>query len=70
MVGLLDLFVLGFFIGSIFAYLRNLAVLLSARVIHRDIELYHLRRFFDFIIIRSVTSGFDILSTCHHSTGH
>ena len=48
-VGLLNLFVLGFFVGSLLAYLRNLTVLLSARVIHRDIELYHLRRLFDFI---------------------
>ena len=47
--GLLGLFILGFIAGSSIAYLRNLAVLLSARVIHRDIELYHLRRFFDFI---------------------
>ena len=48
-VGLLGLFILGFFVGSIFAYLRNLVVFLSARIIHRDIELYHLRRLFDFI---------------------
>jgi len=48
-VGLLGLFIVGFFVGSAFAYLRNLAVLLSARLIHRDIELYHLRRLFDFI---------------------
>jgi hypothetical protein len=48
-VGLLGLFILGFFVGSIFAYVRNLVVLLSARIIHRDIELYHLRRLFDFI---------------------
>ena len=49
MVGLLSLFVLGFFLGALLAYLRNLTVLISARVIHRDIELYHLRRLFDFI---------------------
>lgn len=48
-LGLLGLSILGFFVGSAFAYLRNLAVLVSARVIHRDIELYHLRRLFDFI---------------------
>lgn len=48
-VGLLNLFILGFFVGSVLAYLRNLTVLLSARVIHRDIELYHLRRLFDLI---------------------
>lgn len=49
LVGLLSLFVLGFFLGSLLAYMRNLTVLISARVIHRDIELYHLRRLFDFI---------------------
>ena len=48
-VGLVGLFVLGFLFGSAFAYLRNLAVFISARVIHRDLELYHLRRLFDFI---------------------
>ena len=47
--GLLGLFILGFVFGSALAYLRNLAVFFSARVIHRDIELYHLRRLFDFI---------------------
>jgi hypothetical protein len=46
---MLGLFALGFFFGSIFAYLRNLAVFIGARVLHRDIELYHLRRLFDFI---------------------
>jgi hypothetical protein len=48
-VGLLGLSSLGFGFGLILAYLRNLAVLISARIIHRDIELYHLRRLFDFI---------------------
>lgn len=48
-VGLVSFFILGFIFGSTFAYLRNLAVFISARVIHRDIELYHLRRLFDFI---------------------
>jgi protoporphyrinogen oxidase len=48
-VGLLSLFILGFFFGSMLAYLRNLAVFITARVIHRDLELYHLRRLFDFI---------------------
>ena len=48
-VGMLGLFIFGFFFGSIFAYLRNLAVFIGARVLHRDIELYHLRRLFDFI---------------------
>ena len=49
LVAMLSLFIMGFFFGSMFAYLRNLAVFISARVIHRDIELYHLRRLFDFI---------------------
>jgi len=48
-VGLLGLFALGFLLGSLFAYLRNLAVFIGARVLHRDLELYHLRRLFDFI---------------------
>jgi protoporphyrinogen oxidase len=47
--GLVGLFIIGFFFGSIFAYLRNLTVLIGARIIHRDIELYHLRRLFDFV---------------------
>ena len=47
--GLLGLFIIGFIFGSSFAYLRNLGVFISARVIHRDLELYHLRRLFDFI---------------------
>jgi len=48
-VGLLSGFMLGFVVGWIIAYVRNVAVVLSARVIHRDIELYQLRRLFDFI---------------------
>lgn len=48
-IGLLGLFIVGFFFGSMFAYLRNLTVLIGARIIHRDIELYHLRRLFDFV---------------------
>jgi hypothetical protein len=48
-VGLLGLFTFGFFFGLLFAYLRNVAVFISARAIHRDIELYQLRRLFDFI---------------------
>ena len=48
-VGLFGLFTVGFLFGSAFAYLRNLVVFISARVIHRDLELYHLRRLFDFI---------------------
>jgi len=47
--GLLGLFIIGFFFGSMFAYLRNLTVFIGARIIHRDIELYHLRRLFDFV---------------------
>lgn len=49
LIGLLGLFIVGFFFGSMFAYLRNLTVLIGARIIHRDIELYHLRRLFDFV---------------------
>jgi protoporphyrinogen oxidase len=48
LIGTLQLFVLGFVAGSTFAYFRNLIVFLSARVIHRDIELRLLRRLFDF----------------------
>jgi hypothetical protein len=48
-VGLFGLFIFGFFFGLLFAYLRNVAVFISARAIHRDIELYQLRRLFDFI---------------------
>ena len=49
LLGLLGLFIVGFIFGSTFAFLRNLGVFISARTIHRDIELYHLRRLFDFI---------------------
>lgn len=48
-IGLLGLFTLGFLFGLILAYLRNFAVFISARVIHRDLEFYHLKRLFDFI---------------------
>jgi protoporphyrinogen oxidase len=48
-IGLLYAFGLGFFIGSVFAYLRNLAVYVSAMVIHRDIELNLLKRFLDYM---------------------
>jgi hypothetical protein len=48
LVGLLGLFTVGFIFGLMLAYLRNLAVLIGARAIHRDIELYHLRRLYDF----------------------
>ena len=47
-VGLFGLFTLGFFFGLMLAYLRNLAVFIGARIIHRDIELYLLRRLFEF----------------------
>jgi hypothetical protein len=47
-IGLLYLLVLGFIAGAGSAYLRNLIVFLSARFIHRDIELFLLRRMFDF----------------------
>ena len=49
LMGLLGLFTLGFLFGLILAYLRNFAVFISARVIHRDLEFYHLKRLFDFI---------------------
>lgn len=49
LVGLIYLFVTGFVLGSGFAYLRNLIVLINARVIHRDIEIYLLRRLFDYL---------------------
>ena len=48
-VGLFGLLIFGFFFGLMLAYLRNVAVYFGARIIHRDIELYHLRRLFDFI---------------------
>jgi hypothetical protein len=48
LIGLLYLFLLGFFVGSGSAYLRNLMIFLGARLIHRDIEFYLLRRMFDF----------------------
>lgn len=48
-VGLLYIFGAGFLLGSAFAYFRNLMVFVSARIIHRDIELYLLRRLFDFV---------------------
>ena len=48
-VGLMGLFGLGFVFGSAFAYLRNLSVYIGARMLHRDIELYHLKRLFDFV---------------------
>lgn len=48
-VGLFGLLTVGFIFGLTLAYLRNVAVFIGARIIHRDIELYHLRRLFDFI---------------------
>jgi hypothetical protein len=49
LVGLLDMFVLGFLFGSVAAYCRNIMVFLSARMIHRDVEMQLLRRLFDFL---------------------
>jgi hypothetical protein len=49
LVGLLDMFVLGFLFGSVAAYCRNIMVFLSARKIHRDVEMQLLRRLFDFL---------------------
>ena len=48
-VGLLWAFAAGFVLGSVSAYLRNVAVYVGAIVIHRDIELSVLRRFLDFM---------------------
>ncbi|MEM2125316.1 MAG: NAD(P)/FAD-dependent oxidoreductase [Candidatus Methanosuratincola sp.] len=47
-IGMLYLFFGGFVIGTGSAYMRNLMVYIGARIIHRDIELYLLRRMFDF----------------------
>lgn len=49
LVGLLDMFVLGFLLGSVAAYCRNILVFLSARMIHRDVEMQLLRRLFDYL---------------------
>jgi hypothetical protein len=49
LIGLLYASVTGFAVGWIFAYLRNVAVYLSAVVIHRDIELHLLRRLLDYM---------------------
>jgi len=49
LIGFSYLFGLGFVFGSFSAYLRNLMVWFSARMIHRDIELYLLRRLYDFL---------------------
>ena len=48
LTGLIYLFTFGFVIGSTSAYLRNLAVLVRARTLHRDIEISHMRRLYDF----------------------
>jgi hypothetical protein len=40
---------MGFFIGSVVGYLRNLIVFLSARILHRDAEIHRLRRLLDYI---------------------
>lgn len=49
LVGLVYAFVVGFVLGWAFAYMRNLGVLISALVIHRDIEFNLLRRFLDYM---------------------
>ncbi|MBI4790122.1 MAG: NAD(P)/FAD-dependent oxidoreductase [Chloroflexi bacterium] len=49
LVGFVYALVAGFGVGWGFAYLRNVAVYVSARVIHRDIELRLLRRFLDYL---------------------
>ena len=48
-VGFVYAFLLGFILGWGVAYARNLAVYLSAVIIHRDIELHLLRRFLDYM---------------------
>lgn len=48
LMGLVDMFMLGFVFGSAAAYFRNLMVFVSARMIHQDIELQLLQRLFDF----------------------
>jgi protoporphyrinogen oxidase len=47
-IGGLYFFALGCILGSAAAYSRNLMMLLSARLVYRDIELRRLRRLFDF----------------------
>jgi protoporphyrinogen oxidase len=49
LVGLAYASIAGFGLGWIFAYLRNVAVYLSAVAIHRDIELHLLRRLLDYM---------------------
>jgi hypothetical protein len=49
LVGFVDLLAFGSILGSTFAYIRNLTVWISARIIHRDIEMNLLRRLFDFV---------------------
>jgi protoporphyrinogen oxidase len=48
LVGFAYAFVTGFLAGWGFAYLRNLALYVSVRAIHRDIESHLLRRFLDY----------------------
>jgi protoporphyrinogen oxidase len=48
LIGLVYLFAFGFIIGSSSAYLRNLAVLLGVYIVHRDIELYLMRRLYHY----------------------
>lgn len=49
LIGLGYAFVVGFAIGWAFAYIRNIAVFISALVIHRDIEFHLLRKFLDYM---------------------
>jgi protoporphyrinogen oxidase len=49
LIGLAYLFITGFIIGSGFAYLRNLTILIGARIVHRDIELKLMRRLYDYL---------------------
>lgn len=49
MIGFFYALVAGFAVGWGFAYLRNLAVYVSALVMHRDIERHLLRRFLDYL---------------------
>ena len=49
LIGLLYLFVFGFVVGSGSAYLKNLIVLINARIFHRDIKPYQLKRLFEYL---------------------
>lgn len=49
LLGLAYLLFFGFLIGSTFAYMRNVALFVKAKVIHRDIEHYLLKKLLDYI---------------------